>query len=85
MPNTSSCAKVLLCAGLWSLLSLAASASEDRARGFYAEGGRAPHNDTSTESLTVGFIVPWTARHQVARQECATSTDGTDQGTRAAE
>lgn len=65
MPNTSSCAKVLLCAGLWSLLSLAASASEDRARGFYAEGGRAPHNDTSTESLTVGFIVPWTARQSV--------------------
>jgi lipid A 3-O-deacylase len=65
MPNMSSCAKVLLlCAGLWSL-SLAASAAEDRMAGFYAEGGRAPHNDTSTESLTIGVVVPWTRRQSV--------------------
>ena len=64
MPNMSSCAKVLLCAGLWSL-SLAASAFEDRMTGFYAEGGRASHGTTSTESLTVGVIVPWTPRQSV--------------------
>lgn len=65
MPNMSSCAKVLLCAGLWSFLCFGACASEDRTPGFYAEGGRAPHNDTSSESLTIGVVVPWTPRQSV--------------------
>lgn len=65
MPNMPSCAKaLLLCAGLWSL-SLVASAAEDRRAGFYADGGRAPHNDTSTEALTIGVVLPWTPRQSV--------------------
>ncbi len=52
------CAKVLLCAGLLSL-SAAASAFEDRAPAFYFDAGRAPHNDTSTRSLTIGAVLPW--------------------------
>lgn len=59
MPNKNKpCAKVLLCAGLLSL-SVAASAFEDRTPAFYVDAGRAPHNDTSTRSLTIGALLPW--------------------------
>lgn len=64
MSNTSSCGKVFLTMGLLSL-SLAASAFEDRSVGIYAEGGRAPHGDTGTDSLTLGVIVPFSPRQTV--------------------
>lgn len=65
MPNKNlSCAKVLLCAGLLSL-PLAASAFEDGNPAFYFDAGRAPHNDTSTRSLTIGAVLPWGAQHLV--------------------
>ena len=63
MPNKkSSCAKVLLGAGLLSL-SLAASAFEDGNPAFYADAGRAPHRDTHTRSMTIGAVLPWGAQH----------------------
>lgn len=65
MPNKkSSCAKVLLCAGLLSL-SLAAAAFEDGTPAFYVDAGRAPHKDTSTDSLTIGAVLPWGAQHSI--------------------
>jgi len=64
MSNTSSCAKALLCAGLLSL-SLAASAFADRDVGLYIEGGDASHGSTSTRSVTLGAIGPWTPRQSV--------------------
>ena len=32
--------------------------------------GRAPHNDTSTRSLTIGAVVPWGAQHLVWGTRC---------------
>jgi lipid A 3-O-deacylase len=58
------CAKVLLFASLLSL-SVAASAFEDGSPAFYFEAGRAPHNDTSTRSLTIGAVLPWGRQHLV--------------------
>lgn len=62
--KNSSCAKVLLCAGLLSL-SLAASAYQDRNTAVYVDAGRAPHNNTSTDALTLGVVLPWGEQHAV--------------------
>ena len=65
MPNMPSCARVLLCcAALWSLSS-PSCAFEDRMNGLYVEGGRAPHDSTHTDSLTIGVVIPWTRRQSV--------------------
>src|SRR5215216_1807966 len=60
----SPCAKVLVCAGLLSL-PLAASAYEDHSTGVYVDAGRAPHDSTSTDSLSIGVILPWGRQHSV--------------------
>jgi lipid A 3-O-deacylase len=70
----SPCAKVLLFAGLLSL-SVAASAFEDSSPAFYFEAGRAPHNDTSTRSLTIGAVLPWGRQHLVWGTQVTTYAD----------
>jgi lipid A 3-O-deacylase len=70
----SPCAKVLLFAGLLSL-SVAASAFEDGSPAFYFEAGRAPHNDTSTRSLTIGAVLPWGRQHLVWGTQVTTYAD----------
>lgn len=65
MFNKSSCGKAFMCIGLmW--FSLAAAAFEDRSPGIYLEGGRSPHGPESTNSLSLGVVVPW-APFQVLR------------------
>ncbi|MDR6889620.1 MULTISPECIES: acyloxyacyl hydrolase [Variovorax] len=53
-------------AGLLGLMGTEAHAFEDSARGFYFEGGRAPHGDKgATNSATVGVTLPWSLRQPV--------------------
>lgn len=60
-------------AGLLGLLGSSAHAFEDSQRGFYVEGGRAPHGDMgSTNAFTIGMTLPWSPRQPV--QEGALTT-----------
>src|SRR5690606_20879016 len=53
-------------AGLLGLLGGSAHAFEDSQRGFYVEGGRAPHGEMgSTNAFTVGMTFPWSPRRSV--------------------
>lgn len=53
-------------AGILCLLGTEAHAFEDSARGFYFEGGHAPHGDKgATNSATVGVTLPWSLRQPV--------------------
>jgi lipid A 3-O-deacylase len=53
-------------AGILCLTGTEAHAFEDSARGFYFEGGRAPHGDKgATNSATVGVTLPWSLRQPV--------------------
>jgi lipid A 3-O-deacylase len=51
-------ARCLLFAGLLSL-SAAAAALDDQSHGIYVEAGHAPHGEQFTNSLTLGYVVPW--------------------------
>ncbi|KAF1068566.1 acyloxyacyl hydrolase [Variovorax sp.] len=60
-------------AGLLGLLGSSSHAFEDSQRGFYVEGGRAPHGQMgSTNAFTVGMTLPWSPRQPV--QEGALTT-----------
>ncbi|WP_077002440.1 acyloxyacyl hydrolase [Variovorax sp. KK3] len=66
MPNNKkieSRATLLLAAALMSL-SFPARALEDHVTSLYVDGGRAPHNDTSTNSVTLGVVLPWGSPHR---------------------
>ena len=62
MSNTTSCFRTLLSAGCLSLSLGAAAAPADSALGVYLDAGRAPHGNDSTDSLTIGVVMPWTPR-----------------------
>jgi lipid A 3-O-deacylase len=59
MFHPTSCSKFLLIAGCLSLSLGAAAASEDSGVGIYLDGGRGIHSNDSTDSLTVGVVMPW--------------------------
>jgi lipid A 3-O-deacylase len=54
---------VMLAATLLSL-TVSAQTIDDRVTSIYVDGGRAPHNNTSTNSLTLGVLLPWGSNHQ---------------------
>ncbi|MCT8177396.1 acyloxyacyl hydrolase [Variovorax sp. CY25R-8] len=71
--NTPAPLRAAALAGLLGLLGASAHAFEDSQRGFYVEGGRAPHSQMgSTNSFTVGMTLPWSPRQPV--QEGALTT-----------
>ena len=51
-------AKAALFAGALCL-STVAGAFDDQSKAIYLEAGRAPHGSASTDSATLGFVVPW--------------------------
>lgn len=51
--------KTLLFAGCLSLSLGAAAAPQDSTMGVYVDGGRSPHGNESTDSLTAGVVMPF--------------------------
>lgn len=62
MTHTSRCIKGLLCAGFLSFSMFAASAPADSASGIYIDLGQAPNGNADTDSLTLGYVLPWSWR-----------------------
>ncbi|MGJ7509356.1 acyloxyacyl hydrolase [Variovorax sp. GT1P44] len=59
MSKSAICFKTALSAGLL-LLSLGAAAHpQDQAPGVYLQAGQAPHSEGDTNSVTVGYVMPW--------------------------
>lgn len=65
MNNTSRYVKCLLCAGFLSLSVAAVAAPADSASGVYVDLGQAPNSNADTDSLTLGYVLPWTWRQSV--------------------
>ncbi|WP_345538210.1 acyloxyacyl hydrolase [Variovorax defluvii] len=59
MPNNNTAPRAVLLTTALLALSLSAQAVEDRKTTLYVDAGRAPHNNTATNSLTLGVILPW--------------------------
>ncbi|OUM01467.1 acyloxyacyl hydrolase [Variovorax sp. JS1663] len=65
MPNNKIAPGALLLATALLSSALPAQAFEDLStKAVYVDAGHAPHNNTSTDSLTLGVILPWGSEHK---------------------
>lgn len=58
MRNMTSCVKAVLWAGAMLLSVASHAAPEDQAMGLYVDAGTTPQSGRSTDSLTVGVVIP---------------------------